>query len=68
MGRKKYLLDWAERVLWTAAEVAVASVSVSALGLPDWAVGPVTVGLAMLKGFISKNIGEKGTAGTADLR
>ena len=37
---KRYLRDLGERVFWTAAQGAVAAVSVMQFDLPQWAVTP----------------------------
>lgn len=61
-SRDAYLLDLGERVFWAVVEVISASVSVAALGLPDWAVMPVTGLMATLKCAAARHIGNSDTA------
>ncbi len=58
----KYVKDLAERVFWTAAEAAVAYVSVDQLNIPKVWVPVVATGLAFVKGIIAKHIGDSNTA------
>lgn len=57
--------DWAERVGWTAVEVA-AGVGVVELGeLPPWLAVPIAAGLAAVKGYAARQLTRNGTASTA---
>lgn len=59
---KKYLIDLGERVFWTAAEVAVAVVSVEVGNIdPAYSV-PIAAGVAVLKGYVAKHVGSDSTA------
>jgi hypothetical protein len=64
---RRWLKDAAERVIWTGAQVVVASVSVEALGLPEWAIVPATIGLAALKSLVARKVGDDDSAGTVTL-
>ncbi len=59
--------DFGERVGWTAAQAAVALVSVEALDLPGWSIPLAAAGLAALKAFVARQIGDEGTASTVRL-
>lgn len=61
---KKFRWDLLERAGWTGAQAAVAVVSVEELGLPEWAVIPVAIGLAAVKGLIAKHVGNRESAST----
>lgn len=61
---RKYLLDLAERVLWTLAQALVAYLTVEAVDWdPAYAV-PIAAALAVLKGLIAKHVGSGNTAAT----
>ena len=58
----KYQSDLLERVLWTAAQAAVAVLAIHAIDLdPLWAV-PAASLLAVVKGLIAKRIGANDAA------
>lgn len=60
----KYFKDWLERVAWTAAQAAVGVLIVETQDLDQWWVFPIAAGLAGLKGFIAKKIGNPDSAST----
>lgn len=59
---RRFWLDLAERVGWTAAQVVLAGVTVEAFDLPTWAIAPATVGLSMLKGLVARHVGDPESA------
>jgi len=61
---RKWFLDSAERVAWTAAQVVASTVTVEMLNLPaEWIpVGAVV--LAMLKSAVARKIGRDDSAST----
>ncbi len=59
---RRYWVDLAERVGWTAAQVVLAGVTVEMLDLPGWAVPVVATGLAMAKGLVARKVGERDSA------
>lgn len=60
-----FLADWAERILWTAAQAGVAAVSFEQFDLPLWSLPIIAAGLSAVKGFIAKQVGNKDSASTA---
>lgn len=59
---KELISDIAERVLWTAAEAAVAVLAIHTADLDPMWVAPAAALLAALKGFIAKHIGDDSAA------
>lgn len=59
-----FLWDWAERIIWTAAQAGVAAVSFEAWDLPLWSLPIIAAGLSALKGFIAKQVGDPQSAST----
>jgi hypothetical protein len=59
---KKFLVDLAERVGWTAAEAAISVAIVAMTPLQDWWVAPLTAGLSLVKGWIAKHVGDPSSA------
>jgi len=59
---KRWLKDVSERVFWTAAEagIALATTEVANLG-SSWAI-PIAAGLALVKGYVAKHVGNRETA------
>lgn len=57
--------DWFERVAWTAAQVVLSLVTVDQLDLPTEMVPVLAAGLAAVKGFVAKMIGNSDSASTA---
>lgn len=63
---KKFLKDLVERALWTAAEAVVAVVTTEVADLDTGVYAPlIATGLAVVKGFIAKHVGNKESASTA---
>lgn len=62
--RDKYRWDLLERIFWTAAQGALATVTVEGYDWPQWLIIPIMAGLAFLKGLVAKKIGDSGTAST----
>lgn len=63
MKLSKYQKDAAERIFWTAAEAVVAVAAVHAVDLPVELVPVATAGLAALKSWIAKRVGDPSSAG-----
>ena len=61
-ARTKWAKDVAERVAWTAAQVALSAVVVTSIGLPEWALVPVAAGLAWVKGVVARHVGDPTSA------
>jgi hypothetical protein len=61
---RRFWLDLGERVAWTAAQVALAGVTVDAFDLPSWAVLPTAAALAALKGLVARRVGSSDSAAT----
>jgi len=61
---RRFWLDLTERVVWTAAQVVLATVTVDAFDLPSWAVMPTAAALAMLKGLAARKVGSSDSAAT----
>jgi hypothetical protein len=61
----KFVVDWAERILWTGAQAALAAVSFSEFDLPLWSLPIIAAGLSALKGFVAKMVGNPDSASTA---
>lgn len=61
----KFLVDLLERVGWTAAEAGLAVVTTDSLNVPIAWAPLVAAGLALLKGFVAKHIGNGDSASTA---
>ena len=57
-----WLRDAAERVAWTAAEVTAGAVLVEGSGLDEWWVAPVAAGLAALKTWLARKVGNPTSA------
>lgn len=64
-GTKRYAIDLAERVGWTAAEAAVGVIAVEAGNWPTWLALPVATGVAIVKGFLARKLGRADSASTA---
>jgi hypothetical protein len=62
---QKFYVDAAERVFWTVAEAALAAIPVTAFDLPLWALPPIAAGLAAVKAFVAKHVGNGDSASTA---
>ena len=63
-GAKRYAVDLAERVGWTAAEAAVGVIAVEAANWPTWLALPVATGVAIVKGFLARKLGRPDSAST----
>lgn len=61
---RRFWLDLAERVGWTAAQVILAGVTVEAFDLPGWAVAPAAAVLAIVKGLVARHVGNPDSAST----
>ena len=61
---RRFWLDLAERVGWTAAQVVLAGVTVDAFALPSWAVVPAAAFLAVVKGLVARHVGSADSAST----
>ena len=61
-ARTSWARDVAERVGWTAAQCALAGLTVEFLGLPGWALVPAAAGLAYVKGLVAKHVGDPQSA------
>ena len=61
---RRFWLDPAERVGWTAAQVVLAGVTVDVLDLPSWAAMPTAAALAALKGPVARRVGSSDSAAT----
>jgi len=59
---RRFWLDLAERVVWTAAQVALAGVTVDVFDLPSWAVLPAAAALAAVKGLVARHVGDPDSA------
>lgn len=64
-GRGRYILDLAERTLATAAQGAIAEVVILSADWPQWVAVPVMAGLAVVKGWLGKAVGNKDSASLA---
>jgi hypothetical protein len=60
---RRWLVDAAERVGWTAAAAAAGEGIVLAADLPQWAAVPVITGLTAVKVFAAAHIGDRSSAG-----
>lgn len=60
----KYLKDLGERVLWTGVEAGLGLVTVEALDIPVAYAALVAAGLAIVKGWVAKHVGNKDSAST----
>lgn len=60
----KFVVDWFERILWTGAQAALAAVSFSEFDLPLWSLPIIAAGLAAVKGFVAKMVGNSDSAST----
>lgn len=54
--------DLLERVGWTAAQGALATITVASLDIPPAWVPVIAAGLAAVKGFVAKHVGNKDSA------
>lgn len=63
-GNSTFLKDWAERVFWTGAQAVIAAVSFEQFDLPLWSLPIIAAGLAAVKGFVAKQIGDRDSAST----
>jgi hypothetical protein len=62
---KVFIVDSLERILWTFIQAGLGALSVEQFDLPDvWGV-VIAVGLAALKAFVAKQIGNPDSASTA---
>ena len=61
-SRRTWLKDVSERTAWTAAQVALSAVVITAWDLPTWVLVPVGAGLAWLKGVVARHVGDPDTA------
>lgn len=61
-ARRKWARDVAERVSWTAAQVALSAVVVTSWDLPQWALIPIAAGLAYAKGVVAEHVGDPTSA------
>lgn len=61
---RAWLKDSAERVFWTAAQVAVATVAVKLTELPSSTVLLIAPALAAVKAFVAKKVGNPADAST----
>lgn len=64
----EYLKDLLERVLWTAAEAGVAVAITETADLHTAYAPLIATGLAVLKGWLAKKVGDPDTAGTRKAR
>ncbi len=60
----RYASDVAERVLWTTVQFVAGLLITETTPLQTWWAAPIGVGLALVKAFAAKNIGQKNTAST----
>lgn len=60
-----YIRDLTERTLATAAQGAIAEVVVMSADWPQWVAVPLMAGLAVVKGWLAKYVGNKHSASTA---
>lgn len=58
----KYVKDLAERVAFTAIEAGAAYAATQLAGLPEWLAVPIAAGLALIKGWAAKSIGNSDSA------
>jgi len=61
-ARRKWARDVAERMAWTAAQVALSAVVVTSWDLPQWSLVPIAAGLSWAKGVVAKHIGDPTSA------
>ena len=61
---KKYLIDLAERVAWTAVQAGVAYTIVATQSMSEAWVIPLAAVLAVIKGIAAKKIGDSESAAT----
>lgn len=55
----KWWRDAGERIFWTTAEVALGGAVVAVADLEGWYVIPIAAGLASLKAYVAKHVGDK---------
>lgn len=65
IGNGTYVRDLVERVLVTATQGAVAEVVIAAANWPQWVAVPALAGLAVVKGWLAKLVGNKDSASLA---
>ena len=61
---KSFYIKLAERMFWTAAEAAVAVVTVEQFDLPSYLIMPAATVLAAIKGFVARKVGTKNDPAT----
>jgi hypothetical protein len=61
---KVFLLRAAERVLWTAAQAGLATLSVDQFHLPTVYILPIASGLAALKALVARHVGDPDSPAT----
>lgn len=56
--------DWFERVAWTVVQVVAGVLVTEVAGIDVWWAGVVAAGLAAVKGFAARKIGDPDSAAT----
>ena len=62
---KTFLVDMLERVFWTALQAGIGVISVEQWDLPEAWIVVIAFGLAVIKSFVAKQIGDPNSASTA---
>lgn len=63
--KRLFTRDITERVLVTAAQAGIAELTIDAANLPQWAAVPILAGLAVVKGWLARLVGNKDSASLA---
>jgi hypothetical protein len=61
---KTFFKDLLERVFWTALQAGLGVITVEQFDIPKAWVPVIAFGLAIIKGFVAKNIGDPDSAST----